>query len=89
MFNLPPVDGEPARFGFTVIRSPVIIDIEVDPDNQYRIIATVRNATQVPKIISTILTVWGTPETASTTAPEDGDASTTSPMRGRATGPRT
>jgi hypothetical protein len=61
VFNLPPVEGEPARLGFTVIRSPVIIDTEVDPDNQYRIIATVRNATQVPKIISTILTVWGAP----------------------------
>ena len=61
VFNLPPVEGEPARFGFTVARSPVIIDTEVDPDNQYRIIATVRNASQVPKILSTILTIWGTP----------------------------
>jgi hypothetical protein len=61
IFSLPPARGEPARFGFVIARVPTIIGTEVDPDNQYRVIATVRNVSQVPKIVSSTLTIWGTP----------------------------
>lgn len=61
VFNLPPAEGEPARLGFEVARVPTIIDFEVDPENDYRVMATVRNISQVPKFISSILTVWGAP----------------------------
>ncbi len=61
IFNLVPVEGEPARFGFTVAGVPVLVDTEVDPDNGYRIVAVVRNVTQVSEFLSSTVTIWGTP----------------------------
>jgi hypothetical protein len=61
VFNLPPAQGEPARFGFVVKRAPVIIDIEVESDNGYRVVATVANATQIAQFLSSTVTLWGSP----------------------------
>lgn len=61
LFNLEPGQGEPARFGFTVVGTPVLIDTEVDPDHGYRVVASVRNATQLAQFISSTVTIWGTP----------------------------
>ena len=61
LFNLTPSPGEPARLGLTAGGASVVIDTEVDPEDEYRIIATVRNATQLAEILSTTVTVWGTP----------------------------
>ncbi|HEX6780397.1 MAG TPA: hypothetical protein VF125_00040 [Solirubrobacterales bacterium] len=61
VFNLPPAAGEPARFGFTVARVPVLITTEVDPDNQYRVIASLKNSPQIPKVLASTVTIWGTP----------------------------
>jgi hypothetical protein len=61
LFNLPPSQGEPARFGFTVVGDPIVIDTAVDPDNGYRIIATVNNATQLAAFLSSSVSIWGTP----------------------------
>jgi hypothetical protein len=61
VFNLPPAIGEPARFGFTVANVAVIIDTEVDPGNDYRVIASVNNASQVPQVLGATLSIWGTP----------------------------
>ncbi|HSS42861.1 MAG TPA: hypothetical protein VLK37_09995 [Solirubrobacterales bacterium] len=61
VFNLPPAVGEPARFGFTIANVAVIIDTEVDPDNEYRVIASVNNASQVPEALGATLSIWGAP----------------------------
>jgi hypothetical protein len=61
VFNLPPAAGEPARFGFVIARVPTLINTEVDPNNRYRIIASVRNTSQLPKIYSSTLAIWGAP----------------------------
>lgn len=61
LFNLSPAPGEPARFGFLTAGVPVEIDTAVDPDNHYRIIAEVRNVTQVAELLSSTVTIWGTP----------------------------
>ncbi|HVD40076.1 MAG TPA: hypothetical protein VNC16_03615 [Solirubrobacterales bacterium] len=61
VFNLPPQPGEPARFGFMAAGASAIIDTRVDPDDRYRIIGSVRNATQVAKLLSSTVTLWGTP----------------------------
>ncbi len=61
VFNLPPAHGEPARFGFMVVGTPVVIDTAVDPDNQYRIEALVRNASQAAEFLSSTVTLWGNP----------------------------
>jgi hypothetical protein len=61
LFNLTPSPGEPARLGLTAGGASVVIDTEVDPENEYRIIGVVRNATQLAQILSSTVTIWGTP----------------------------
>jgi hypothetical protein len=61
VFNLPPAEGEPARFGFMVSGNPVVIDTSVDPNDDSRIIASVRNTTQLVQLLSSTITFWGTP----------------------------
>jgi hypothetical protein len=61
VFNLPPAAGEPARFGFVITESVTIINTELDPDNDYRIVARVDNATQLPQVLSSTVTIWGAP----------------------------
>ncbi|HEU5062849.1 MAG TPA: hypothetical protein VFT79_06820 [Solirubrobacterales bacterium] len=61
VFNLPPAIGEPARLGFTFSGVPVIVTTAVDPDNEYRIIASVSNTPQVAQFLSSTLTIWGAP----------------------------
>jgi len=61
LFNLPPGEGEPARFGLVVVGVPVVIDTAVDPNNEYRIIAEVNNVPQVAQFLSSTVVIWGTP----------------------------
>jgi hypothetical protein len=61
VFNLPPAAGEPARFGFTVARVPVLVTTEVDPNNDYKVIASVKNSPQTPKVLASTVSFWGTP----------------------------
>jgi hypothetical protein len=61
VFNLAPAHGEPARFGFMVAQDPVVIDTSVDPNNRYRIFATVSNVTQLARFLSATTVLWGTP----------------------------
>jgi hypothetical protein len=61
VFNLPAGDGEPARFGFVAAGVPVVIDTSVDPTNDYKITASVRNITQTAQILGATTTFWGTP----------------------------
>ena len=61
IFNLPPAPGEPARFGFTVVGVPILIDTQVEPGNNYRITAGVSNASQVARVLAATTTFWGTP----------------------------
>jgi len=61
VFNLPAAAGEPARFGFTVAGDPVVIDTAVDPDNEYRVIASVENTSQLVQLLSSTVTIWGAP----------------------------
>jgi len=61
VFNLPPRNGEPARFGFNVEGTPVVVGTAVNPDDGYRIVASVSNATQVAKLLSSTVVIWGDP----------------------------
>jgi hypothetical protein len=61
VFNLPPANGEPARFGLMPAGVPVVIDTEVDPDNQYKIIAKVDHITQIAQFLSSTVAFWGIP----------------------------
>jgi hypothetical protein len=61
VFNLVPGHGEPARFGFTVLGNPVVVNTAVDPDDQYRVIASFRNTTQLVQLLSGTFVLWGSP----------------------------
>ena len=61
VFNLPPAPGEPARFGFVIKGSPIVIDTALDSDDKYRVVAEVRNATQLADVLASTVTFWGTP----------------------------
>jgi hypothetical protein len=60
VFNLPPAFGEPARFGMMPGGDPVVIDTSLDPDT-HKIIASVRNVTQLAQFFSSTLSFWGYP----------------------------
>jgi len=61
VFNLPPAQGEPARFGFMAAGDPVLIDTSVDPADGNRIVARVSNVSQLVQFIAATTTFWGTP----------------------------
>jgi hypothetical protein len=61
VFNLPPGPGEPARFGFSFKGAPVVINTAVDPDDDYRIIASVNNASQLASVLASTVVLWGAP----------------------------
>ena len=61
IFNLPPAHGEPARFGFMPVGVPVTIDTAVDPEDSYRIVGEVRNASQTAQVLAATISLWGVP----------------------------
>ncbi len=62
LFNLVPSEGEPARFGFEALGLvPVVIDTSVDPADDYDVVASVMNATQIAGLLSARVTFWGVP----------------------------
>jgi hypothetical protein len=63
LFNLTPAPGEPARFGFEVLRNPVILDTAVrsGPGEDYGITVDVSNITQLVNFMSSTVTFWGAP----------------------------
>jgi hypothetical protein len=64
VFNLPPRQGEPARFGLMVAGAAAVIDTSVDPSDEYRITAEVRNVPQTIRFLASTTTLWGDPGAA-------------------------
>jgi uncharacterized repeat protein (TIGR01451 family) len=65
VFNLAPAIGEPARLGFFVLHDLVILDTAVKTGEDYGIVVSVDNASEVAKVLSTQVTLWGQPGAAS------------------------
>jgi hypothetical protein len=61
LFNLEPSRGEPARFGFRVLETPVFIDPSVRSGGDYGITVSVHNIAQTVGFVSSQVTVWGVP----------------------------
>jgi len=63
VFNLVPATGEPARFGFEVLRNPVILDtaLRSGPGEDYGVTVSVKNTTQLVNFISATTVFWGAP----------------------------
>ncbi len=61
MFNLEPLIGEPARFGFEVKGFAATIDTSVRTGGDYGVTASISNITEVSGFISSKVTFWGVP----------------------------
>jgi hypothetical protein len=61
VFNLKPLVGEPARFGFEFIGRRVYIDTSVRTGSDYGVTATVSNITEVAGFLGSKVTFWGVP----------------------------
>jgi hypothetical protein len=61
VFNLDPLPGEPARFGFMAGGVPVTLDAEVRSGESYRVRVEVLNASQLAQVLASTVTFWGSP----------------------------
>jgi hypothetical protein len=61
VFNLKPLVGEPARFGFEFIGTRVYIDTSVRTGSDYGVTATVSNIAEVAGFLGSKVTFWGVP----------------------------
>jgi hypothetical protein len=61
VFNLVPAPGEPARFGIFVLHDIVVLDTAVKTGEDYGVVVSVRNASQVAQVLSSQVTLWGVP----------------------------
>jgi hypothetical protein len=61
LFNVEPSIGEPARFGFRVFRTPVLLDTAVRTGGDYGVTVDVNNAAQTVGFTTSEVTFWGVP----------------------------
>ena len=61
LWNLEPSKGEPARFGFEVLKVPVVLDTSVRTGGDYGVTVSVGNAPQAAQLLDSDVTIWGVP----------------------------
>jgi hypothetical protein len=61
VFNLVPAPGEPARLGFEVEKTPVVVDTSVRTGSDYAIVTHVSNISEFAVLLSGNIVIWGVP----------------------------
>jgi hypothetical protein len=61
VFNVEPSFGEPARFGFSLPRAPVVLDASVRTGGDYGVTVKVSNITQTAAFLKNEVIFWGVP----------------------------
>jgi hypothetical protein len=61
IFNLVPSPGEPARFGFVIEGSLVTLDTSVRTGEDYGIVVSSNDISELPNIVKAETTFWGVP----------------------------
>jgi hypothetical protein len=61
LYNLNPPPGVVAEFGSQIQGLPFYIDFEARPDKGYKVVANLRNLTQLKRLSAATTIIWGTP----------------------------
>ena len=64
VFNMAPPPGTPARFGFNLLGTMVLLDAKLRSESDYGVSIVARNAPQGLAVFGTQLTFWGQPGAA-------------------------
>jgi hypothetical protein len=61
LYNLVPAVGEPARFGFLIHGTPIILDTAIRTGGDYGVTVNVTNISQTAEFTGSEVTFWGVP----------------------------
>ena len=65
VFNLVPAPGEPAKFGFSVLHVPIVLDTAVRTGEGYGVTVSVHKSPEAIQVLGANVTLWGVPGDAS------------------------
>ena len=61
VYNLVPSPGEAAKFGFVALNVPVVLDVSVNPNPPFNLVAHLDDIPQGLLVYGSELTIWGVP----------------------------
>ncbi len=61
VYNLAPPPGVAAKLGFKALSVPVTVELSVNPDAPYNVIASLENIPEVIPFYASTVRIWGTP----------------------------
>jgi hypothetical protein len=61
VYNLVPIDGRPAQFGFRLLRNNVVINVDIRSGSDYGVTALIKDIPGGILLFGSSLTLWGVP----------------------------